>query len=232
MQIGDPEGARHLALALKDAQVVESTDGGITLRLQAVGDLTVTSGSVVACDPKWLEEAPQPFLTHIEPGRYPVILSIAHFPDGDQRVAYATLRFRERQPVRWKVARRQEDDADGDIYASAYSVDSGKGCFMDADLLHLLVERIAAEAADETNYECMNIGPGYEEGIDEVMARTRVRTWGWANICPEPDTTSNVIVFSSGLGDGAYLTYVGYDADAVPVCFTTDFALFEDESEE
>ena len=78
----------------------------------------------------------------------------------------------------------------------------------------------------------MNIGPGYEEGIDEVMARTRVRTWGWANICPEPDTTSNVIVFSSGLGDGAYLTYVGYDADAVPVCFTTDFALFEDESEE
>ena len=41
-----------------------------------------------------------------------------------------------------------------------------------------------------------------------------------------------MIVFSSGLGDGAYLTYVGYDADAVPVCFTTDFALFEDESEE
>lgn len=224
MDSGDSARTHDLHLALKDGQEVESAEERITLRRRAIGELIVTSGRIVACDPKWLEQAEPPFLTPIAPGHYPVNLSIAHFPDGNQRVAYATVQVQECAPVRWEIARR-EGDAVGAAHASAYSVDSGKGCFMDAALLYLLIERSAADADDETFYERMNIGAGYEDAIDEAMERTRVPTWGWANISPEPGSIANMVVFSSGLGDGAYATYAGHDADNGLVCFTTDFAL-------
>jgi hypothetical protein len=129
MDTSDDEMIRDLALALEDGYKAETEYGAVTLRHRAVEDLIVTSGSVVACDPVLMEEEPQPFEQRLEPGHYPVVLSIADFPDGDQRVAYATLRVRERQPVRWEIARLVAGDTEteDDEYAWSYSVESGRG---------------------------------------------------------------------------------------------------------
>ncbi len=213
-------------LALIDGQVVESVDGPITLRHRTAGNLIVTSGSIVACDPVLIEDGPQPFVTRIEPGHYPIILSTARFPNGDERVAYATLRVREQDPVRWEVARRSGDETDD---AAWYPVDSGKGCFMDADALRALLDRLEREETDDSIYEQTNIGPGPLELIGEAINATPAPTCGWANVSLEPDTAANVVGFSAGWGDGGYATYVGYDASEDLVCFTTDFALFAQE---
>jgi hypothetical protein len=59
-----------------------------------------------------------------------------------------------------------------------------------------------------------------------------VPAWAWANLSLEPNTAANLIAFTSGEGDGGYATYVGYDADGAVACFTTDFALLGEDTEE
>src|SRR5690349_14767925 len=108
--------AERLVQAFADEKTVEIPDGVVTLRHYRAGESIVTSGHIVACDPGWLDEETQPedappFLTRIAPGRYPIVLSIASFPSGDQRVAYATLRVQERAPVRSEIATRVGDEA-------------------------------------------------------------------------------------------------------------------------
>jgi hypothetical protein len=185
--------AKRLAQAFADGHTVEDRDGPVTLRHHLAGDLIVTSGDIVACDPGWLDEDRPPFLGHIAPGRYPVVLNIAHFPSGDQRVAYATLRVQDRGPVRSEIAARVGDEAftatpEGEEYIPNYGVDTGKGCFMDADTLRLLLQQLADESSDEPVYEQTNIGPGYDELLAEAMDKSYVPTWSWADLVVDPDT--------------------------------------------
>ncbi len=201
--------------ALVDGLTVESASGSATLRHQHAGDLVATSGAVVACDPKMIEEDTiWPFVTRVAPGQYPVTLSIADFADGDQRVAYATLHINERHPVRWAVARFPQEAAVGmpEEEIPAYGVDTGTGCFMDADAAQVWAHRI-------------NTIANYDMTITDEMDRNGTATCGWATHSLEPDTRANLVVFSAGAGDGAYASYVGYDANDAIVCFVTDFAL-------
>lgn len=200
-----------------DGLTVEGVKGRVTLHHRHAGDLIVTSGAIVACDPKWIEENTiWPFVTRLLPGRYPVILSIAHFRNGDQRVAYAVLRVREQSPVRWVVALFPKEamrNAEDDNALPGYGVDSGEGCFMDADAARVWAPRINTIAdADQV--------------IDDDMDRNGSDTAEWANISLEPDVAANLIAFSTGFGDGVYASYFGYDVDDVIVCLVTDFALF------
>ena len=211
--------ARRLALASADGQTVDVGEGLVTLRHRHVGDLIVTSGHIVACDPKWIYEYVQPFVTRVVPGRYPVVLGIVHFPDGSQCVAFATVRVQDRPPVRSEIARRPGDETFGEDYIPNYPVDSGKGCFMDLDAMHAWLQRLESD-------------PEYDLVINEAMEATSVSAWAWASLSLEPDTAANLIAFTSGEGDGGYATYVGYDADGAVTCFTTDFALLGEDTEE
>jgi len=201
--------------ALVDGLTVGHGRDRATLHHRHVGDLIVTSGAVVACDPKWIEESTVwPFTTPVPPGAYPVILSIAHFTR-DQRVAYATLRCRAHQPVRWDVATFPKEAMSAEYEADqipAYGVDAGIGCFMDADAARVWARRINTVAdADQV--------------IDDEMDRNGVDTCSWATISLEPETPANLIAFSAGAGDGSYASYFGYDADGAIACLVTDFAL-------
>jgi hypothetical protein len=54
------------------------------------------------------------------------------------------------------------------------------------------------------------------------MERTYVHTWSWLDM---PFGKGNLLAFSSGLGDGAYATYVGFDADSEISVVVTDFSV-------
>lgn len=219
----EPDLARALESvpqALVDGLTVGNGRERATLYHRHVGDLIVTSGAVVACDPKWIEESTVwPFTTLAPPGAYPVILSIAHFTR-DQCVAYATLRCRAHQPVRWDVATFPKEAMSAEYEADqipAYSVDAGIGCFMDADAARVWARRINTVAyADQV--------------INDEMDRNGVDTCSWATISLEPETPANLMAFSAGAGDGSYASYFGYDADGAIVCLVTDFALFSPDS--
>src|SRR4051812_35646589 len=83
--------------------------GRVVLTLRLAGQLNVTSGRVLACDPLVSPEMP-PFAKTVPTGSFPVTLSVASFEDGDRRVAAALLRFSEREAVRWELALHPDED--------------------------------------------------------------------------------------------------------------------------
>lgn len=201
----------------EDGKVIKTASWEVALQTRPLCDLRLPTGRVVACDPFTAPDA-EPFTRTVPPGSFPVLLSVAHFDDGDQRVAAAMLRFAARPATRWEMALAPEDDptelAEGEIFG--YSIDSGTGCFMDKEAARGLMERMER---DERYFEVM---------VTE-MERTYVDTWSWASITPDQESAANVVAFSSGVGDGRYASYFGLDEEGRIVSLVTDFSLFESE---
>ncbi|WP_448268932.1 DUF4241 domain-containing protein [Nostoc sp. DSM 114159] len=187
------------------------------------GELILTSGKLVACDPLVNPDS-DPFDIILAPGRYSVILSVAHFQkNNDQRVAYAMLCVNQATPVRWEVARTDNQDenlgllSEGEIFG--YAVDSGTGCFMDAKAGEIINDSIYSAYLKKTRIEDLT----YK--IECELKKNYRPTWDWANVCIDSSTQANIIAFHSGWGDGIYATYLGYDKNNNIVNVITDFNL-------
>lgn len=193
--------------AFQKTQGLRANQKTTKLECQSAGDLIISSGSILACDPYYCADA-MPFKERVSPGHYPVLLCIAHFQNGDQRVALAALRISKNIPVRWKNATRPGEN---EATKQGYCVDSGTGCFLDADVVPWVRERTEE----------------FEEFFDDQM--TFLPTWGWVNISPAHANGANVVAFSSGWGDGGYPSFFGYDAAGQPACLITDFGVLEED---
>ncbi|WP_375493609.1 DUF4241 domain-containing protein [uncultured Nostoc sp.] len=206
--------------AFKNGQISDSEFSEIIFTPHNVGELVLTSGRLVACDPLVNPDS-DPFKVTLIPGRYSVILSIAHIQNNnDRRVAYAMLCLSQQTPVRWEIATSANEDEDLSSFSQeesfGYPVDSGTGCFMDADAAQIINDSIysAKARAENWNYQ-----------IECTLKKNYSPTWDWANICVDSSTQVNVIAFHSGWGDGIYPTYFGYDAKNNIVNVITDFSL-------
>jgi hypothetical protein len=62
------------------------------------------------------------------------------------------------------------------------------------------------------------------------MQETYIDTWCYANYSLNDDC--NVVMFSSGLGDGVYGSFWGFDGTPTPVCLVTDFGITEPPDDE
>jgi Protein of unknown function (DUF4241) len=231
----------------------------VTFSVQPIGELILTSGKLVACDPLLKPDLREYFTQKLKPDRYPVILSIASFRQrADQRIACAMLRISNQPPVRWEIARRAIDALisyrQEDILG--YGVDSGTGCFMDLDaaqVLHTIAnpDSAAYEAAWRRDSEqawalsSAALDRFEQEYCDRLIAemeKNRVaavsddyphsRAGDWASIQISDATEANVIAFGSGWGDGGYPSFWGYDAQGKLTSLVTDFMLFGKEDEE
>lgn len=190
--------------------------GNIIFTPYKIGELVLTSGKLVACDPL-VNPHSEPFEITLTPGRYPVILSVAHIQkNNDQRVAYAMLRLSDRTPVRWEMATVPGEDISSlseDAIGYGYGVDSGTGCFMDAEVGQIIDDSIYADTEEEILvYQLL-----------ERLEKNQIRTWCWADMCIDEKSQANVIAFTSGWGDGVYITYFGYDTENNIVSVVTDF---------
>jgi hypothetical protein len=187
------------------------------LKCHQVGELVAPTGKIIACDPFVFPDASS-FTVQLIPGRYPVVLSVAHFDNPDQRVAYAALRIRDGQPHHWEMALRPGQDVSSlkPDHIFCYGVDSGTGCFMDLMASQGLTKR-------------MDDDEEYFETLIAEMEKTYVDTWSWANLEMDTNTNANLIAFSSGLGDGCYPSYFGFDEQGNPLILVTDFGVFDDD---
>jgi hypothetical protein len=196
----------------EEGREIDTEIGRVALRTRDVGTLTLASGRVVACDPLASPEM-EPFARAVPAGAFPVTLSVAHFEDGDRRVAGAMVRFAGGAPASWEPALRAGDDlselGEGEIFG--YPVDSGTGCFMDDETARLVLSDLDPE--------------DFSDALVGEMDKTYEDTWSWANVGVAGDR--NIVAFSAGLGDGVYASYFGLDAAGEPVCLVTDFSLFE-----
>lgn len=201
---------------LQEGLEVRTEWGSAILKHHAVGELVTPTGKVVACDPLVFPET-SAFTVQLSPGNYPVSLSVAHF-NTDQRVAYASILIKKGRVHHWELALLPDQDIDsleaGEVFC--YGVDSGTGCFMDL-------------TASEAFAKRMDDDDDYSEALIAEMDKTYVHTWSWANLEMDTETNANLILFSSGLGDGCYASYFGFDEEHDPMILVTDFGVFTDD---
>lgn len=189
------------------------------LQRQPCGMLHITSGRIVACDPL------------VQPEREPFVRSVsgrgafaAEVLQHEGRHALAVLWLHGRgglQPadLHWEPALLdgQSQDELGDDEFYGYPVDAGVGCFMDAECAAAIAEREARESAN----------PGYVSYYDDVLD-TELGVKDMADHYPLGEgSANNVLIFSSGWGDGSYPSFWALDASGEPVALVTDFMTME-----
>jgi hypothetical protein len=201
-------------MGLQDGFRLDHFLGGLVIRVEDAGELSLPSGQVVACDPGYLQHADlwTPFARVVPPGRYPVRVSVVHLDTGAVRVALASLILDPAPPVRFELATRPGEDVTtlepGESYG--HGVDSGTSCFLDL------------RAARDVHERCQR-WERHRQGEPPELAVARDRHW--SNAVLDPDMGLNMVLFPSGIGDGRYASYWGFDAAGRLVGLVTDFKL-------
>jgi len=198
----------------------------INLKRFSAGQIRLPTGVICALDPLTLLDNAHAIRFSVQPGSYPVYLSIAHMvmnwpvvrnrkmsfePSPDRRVAFAMIQFNEKPVMNWQPAYFSEQDEseikEGTSYG--YWSYSGKGCFMDKSLAEMLRRQYGTDF-------------GYFDGILSEMNRTSY-TCSFTNL--EFERESNLIAFSTGFGMGVYASYFGFAEAGELVCLVTDFGI-------
>ncbi|MFJ8526679.1 DUF4241 domain-containing protein [Bacillus sp. NPDC094106] len=189
------------------------------LRSEALDQLKVTSGKMIACDPLIFNK--NPFEQTIQPGTYPIV---AWWHKKDGIIAGAELKLSESKVVEWKMATKPGQNVSEleEGYIFGYPVDTGLGCFADAEAIDKL-EEIEGRLQRELGEEFISL---YDDLIDDVLTEND-DDWGNCVVCEE--TGSNVIMFRSGYGDGFYPSYWGIDEEGNIVSLVTDFQVLHEE---
>jgi hypothetical protein len=202
---------------------MENGNQNVTISTHQIGALVLTSGRLLAWDLFMIPDERYVFKKILNPGRYPVDISVADFhPAGHSRIACARLSISEGKTVRWEVAAINNPDSESSEDIDNYGVDSGTGSFMDADAAQVLAPLV---------WEKQNGSDRFESFCDKVMTEMEKHSLGhssasWANMRITESSEANVVTFSSGWGDGGYASYWGYDATGKLTSLVTDFALF------
>lgn len=192
-----------LAAFTPGTRFARPSGGPVEVSTRVLGELRVPTGRIVVADPFTTDftDPPTPLARRTPTGVFPVELALAHMLDSDDvRVACARVRFAPPNihAVRWELAHFEgQDPAPGDDELAAYGVDAGMGCFFDA----------AARTHDDDTWL-------------DASERNVVPTWTWLLAEAGP---ANIVMFSSGWGDGFYPSYWGLDAEDNLVELITDF---------
>ncbi len=225
-------------------QVHNARGEKFSIQVVQMGELLITSGSIVACDPFWLNLAPRAYTTQVPLGKFPVFISIAELIGRqDRRIACAKLLFSPQDVARWEMAIVPGQDVSnlqpGQHFC--YGVDAGTGCFVDIDVVTWLFEQAGTLDLEKWRGlpdRMVDMPDEQAEMVDavynyfETTVDTRLYETSTPEVYPQygeielNDTTSgNLVYFSSGWGDGCYASYFGYAADNSLACLVTDFAV-------
>lgn len=204
------EARSALGSAFNEGLQLQTSNGDAVLEIRRIADLEVTSSRLIACDPLTYFDA-LPFTRSIPNGAFPVELSIARFGNGDERIAFVRVLLSEKIPVIWE----QAITTDGEK-PRGYSVDSGTGCFVDAEAGRSILKIFEEEVWNET-YDL-------SRRLSDLRKENYRHTRDWAELRVD-GIAGNMVVFSTGYGDGRYPTYVGLDNEGIVACLVTDFLL-------
>lgn len=203
--------------------------GDIKLSVLTLGNLHVSSGQIVACDPLVNLGDTSPFTRQIPAGHYPVKIVVAETPDMGERYALAKLELSAKNAVRWelaytcdvenKVAALKDDEYFG------FPVDAGLGCFCDqqAQLAYAKFSADFRAKNPESNIYDDYFAAEFKKNASNQDDPNDIGDWLNYTI---PNTQHNVIMFHSGFGDGYYPSYWGLDTDGQLTALMIDFQVF------
>lgn len=199
--------AANLQTFFLDAKTLASRK----LTRKRCGEVEITSGRVVVCDPA-TDPSRTPLARVVARGRFPVEL----MTNGDT-IALAAILFLDPARVdldtlRWEMAMWPTQNAAtlGADQFFGYPVGAGLGCYMDAD---------AAAWIDAHGGE-------FDEHFNDVL-NADLDAAGYAVYQPG-EGAANCVMFRSGYGDGVYPSYWALDRDGVAIALVTDFITLED----
>lgn len=208
----------------RDGETVAALGYDIVIRRRKIGDLAMTSGSLVACDPLAFLET-EPFEQRIPRGQYPVVLLIATLRD-ESAIAYAIVEVGDREPVTWEEATVLGEDASvfGDGSDRGYPVDSSVACFMDGDTASALLDYTHAVRTEDDEFR---------RSLLSQLKRRQKKGYSWAEVGLRRDVKMaganghNVLAFEAGYGPGLYTTWLGFDEDRELTRVVTDFEVLD-----
>jgi hypothetical protein len=162
----------------------------------ALGEVLLPSGRVVVGE--YLFDA-DPLEFQVPPGPYPAHATLARYTDQEfDSVAFATLVLSDAPTVRW------EETTDIAVDGGTTTITSVEG----RDELGRVFDDDQAGSMD------------LDEAIFDSMVAHDYLGTEW-DLTPE----TNLVRVSSGIGDGGYPVYVGFDAEGKPTRVVVDFLL-------
>lgn len=174
-----------------------------------IGKLKISSGRIISCDPWLMDEYAKPYKDSFPIGNFPMQLSLARLKDVEV-VAFARILFSDQPVVRWSYALlpEQENKPIGGKEIIGYHVDAQLGLFM-----------------DQAAYQALQKDTVNNRRTVILKATSTHKHEGWRYGIYEYEN-QNLAVFTSGIGDGRYANYIGYDANGKICRILTDFAIF------
>lgn len=198
-----------------------------------IGEVNLSSGKIIACDPLayLYEEQVSSFIQTVEPNKYKVSLLIIK---DEERIAISKISFSNNEPKRYELAVTGEEDLseveEGEFFG--YPVDAGMGCFCDYDAAKKYFE-YEKKLEDESDGDFDNRYDDLFADLLEDNAKKNPKyqseygDWLNWNI---PESDLNIVLFTSGYGDGYYPSYFAYDEnDNICALYTIFIDLNDDE---
>lgn len=203
-----------------------------------IGDVNLPTGRIIAGDALYTDGQPA-FARTVEPDKYPVFIYLAKVDEMNHRVAYAKIKLRPEKATKWILAVTEDlteeelnDLGEDEFYG--FPVDSGIACFMDVETNPLYLSRIDAllEKDPEADYYDETLAEEFREYSGKNNFSRSLGDWNDHH--PDEASDNNVIMFSSGWGEGYYPAYWGLDDEGNTIELVIDFLLndFDDEEGE
>lgn len=194
-----------------------------------VGDLNLPTGKIIAADPFFTDSQPA-FARSVEPDKYPVYIYMAEIDELHHRVAYAKIKFRPETPTKYILAltedlTKEELDELGEDEFFGFPVDSGLAALLDVETNQQLITRmdLLQENKPESNYYDEVLAKEFEEYSGKNKFSRALGDWNDHH--PSPDSDNNIIMFSSGWGDGYYPAYWGLNDNGDTIELVIDFLI-------
>lgn len=217
---------------LKEYEIEYDLDGEINSEELVeihIGDVNLPTGRIIAGDALYTDGQPA-FARTVEPDKYPVFVYVVKVDELHYRIAYAKIKLRPDKASKWILAITEDlteeelnDLGEDEFYG--FPVDSGIACFMDVETNPLYVSKINAliENDEEADYYDQVLA---EEFIKYSGKNNFSRSLGdWNDHHPDEASDNNVVMFSSGWGEGYYPAYWGLDDEGNAVELVIDFLL-------
>lgn len=187
----------------------EEVNGEYKVEVKELGEITLSSGKIIFCDTiSNSVDTKKPFTQKVTPGSYKVQMSLLK-KDSIYRVGFSRVVFEDTEAGFYDIALCESDDIStlkqSEILGTG--VDGGTAGYLDENIKHAYNDLINSS---------------FDEIFSELEKSADSLSRSFADITVNKESGENVIMTSTGYGDGMYASYFGYK-DNEAVSLLSDF---------